>query len=190
LRFVLTKIADGFVRMLGGRPEQAEPMIVEEEFRRLVDLGKREGVIVEEEREMIHKVFDFTDKVVSNIMTPGGQLFLLPVDMTYERILAEIKETLFSRIPMFEGKEENIVGILHVRDLFAFDRKRRSGSGQDIRSILREPLFVTPGKRLEDLLLDFQQSGNHMALVRDDHKLVGVVTMDNVLEELFGEIEK
>lgn len=189
-RLVLTKIADGFVIMLGGKPEQAEPMIVEEEYRRLIDLGKREGVIVEEEREMIHKVFDFTDKVVSDIMTPGGQIFSLPVDMPYEQVLGEIKETLFSRIPMFEGEQDNIVGILHVRDLFAFDRKRRSGSGQDIRAILRDPLFVMPDKKLEDLLRDFQQSGNHMALVKDGAKLAGVVTMDDVLEELFGEMER
>ncbi len=189
-RFLLTKIADGFVIMLGGHPEKAQPMIVEEEFRRLIDLGRREGVIVEEEREMIHKVFEFTDKIVSGIMTPAGQMFALPVDLPYEKMLGEIKETQFSRIPLYENEKDNIVGILHVRDLFAFHRKRESGGDKNIRAIIREPLFVASGKKLEDLLHDFQQSGIHMALVKDGHKLVGIITMDDVLEELFGEIEK
>lgn len=190
LRVVLTWIADRFVILLGGKPEKAQPMIVEEEFRCLVDLGRREGVIVEEERVMIHKVFDFTDKIVSEIMTSGGRIFALPVDLPYEKMLAEIKETMFSRIPLFEGDHDNIIGVLHVRDLFAFHRKRQSGGDRDIRSIIREPLFVPPDKRLEDLLHDFQQSGVHMAIVKDSGKVVGVVTMDDVLEELFGRIEK
>lgn len=190
LRIVLTKIADVFVKLFGGHPEKVRPMIVEEEFRRLVDLGRREGVIVEEERVMIHKVFDFSDKVVSEIMTAGGQIFALPVDLPYEKMLAEIKETMFSRIPLFVGDHDNITGVLHVRDLFAFHRKRQSGGEQDIRPIIREPLFVPSNKRLEDLLHDFQQSGVHMAIVKDSGKVIGVVTMDDVLEELFGRIEK
>jgi putative hemolysin len=189
-RFVLAKVADAFVTWLGGHPEKAEPMIVEEEFRRLVDLGSREGVIVEEEREMIHKVFEFSDKVVSEIMTQAGHIFTLPIDLPYEQMLSEIKATLFSRIPLYEGEHENIIGILHVRDLFSFHRKRLSGGEQSIRSIIRTPLFVEPRKRLEELLKDFQQSGVHMAIVKEEGRIVGLVTMDDVLEELFGEIEK
>ena len=189
-RFLLTKVADSFVVLLGGKPEKAEPMIVEEEFRRLVDLGSREGLIVEEEREIIHKVFEFSDKVVSEIMTPAGQIFSLPIDLPYEQMLDEIKATLFSRIPLYEGEHENIIGILHVRDLFSFHRKRLSGGEQNIRSIIRAPLFVEPAKRIEELLRDFQQSGIHMAIVKEQAKVQGLVTMDNVLEELFGEMEK
>jgi len=189
-RYLLTKIADDFVLMLGGRPEKIEPMIVEEEFRRLIDLGRREGVIVEEEREMIHNVFEFSDKVVSEIMMPAGQIFALPIDLPYERMLEEIKETLFSRIPIYEGNSDNIIGILHVRDLFTFHRRREQGGEKDIRTILRAPLFITADRKLEDLLHHFQESQVHMAIVKDDKGIMGIVTMDDVLEELFGEIEK
>ncbi len=190
IRIVLAKIADGFVIFLGGRPEKLEPMIVEEEFRRLVDLGRREGVIVEEEREMIHKVFDFSDKVVADIMTPAGRLFALPVDLPYEEMLSEIRATQYSRIPLFEGGHDDIIGVLHVRDLFAFHRKRSAGGEQGVRSITRQPVFVSCDKKLEDLLRDFQQSGVHMAVVKAGDRIAGIVTMDDVLEELFGEIEK
>jgi CBS domain containing-hemolysin-like protein len=123
-------------------------------------------------------------------MTQAGHIFTLPIDLPYEQMLSEIKATLFSRIPLYEGEHENIIGILHVRDLFSFHRKRLSGGEQSIRSIIRTPLFVEPRKRLEELLKDFQQSGVHMAIVKEEGRIVGLVTMDDVLEELFGEIEK
>ena len=189
-RFVLSTVADKFVILFGGHPEKIEPMIMEEEFRRLVDLGRREGVIVEEEREMIHKVFEFTDKTVADIMTPAGQIFALPMDYPYDRMLSEIKATQFSRIPIFENELKNIVGILHVRDLFAFHRKRETGGEQDIRSILHKPLFVSSNKKLEELLRDFQKSRKHLALIKEGEEFQGLVTMDDVLEEIFGEMER
>lgn len=189
LRFILSSVADLFVKIFGGQPEKATPMIMEEEFRHLVDLGRKEGVIVEEEREMIHKVFEFSDKTAGDIMTPAGHIFALPVDHPYENTLSEIKATQFSRIPIFERSLENIVGILHVRDLFAFHRKREFGIEEDLRSILHTPLFVSPHKKLEELLRDFQRARVHLAIVKEDSEVKGLVTMDDVLEEIFGEME-
>ena len=99
LRLALTWIADRMVFLFGGRPEVTAPMMKEEEYRRLIDLGRKEGVIVEEERELIHKVFEFTDKAVADIMTPAGNIFSLSIDLPYERVIGEIKSTQFSRIP-------------------------------------------------------------------------------------------
>lgn len=189
-RSAMTKIADAFVALLGGHPEKSRPMIVEEEYRRLVDLGRKEGVIVEEEREMIHKVFDFSEKVVADIMTPAGHIFALSINLPYEQIISEIKATQFSRIPVYEDDINNIIGILHVRDLFGFHRRRKAGGGKDIHSLIRKPLFVSLNKKIEELLNDFRKSGIHMAIVADDKDVKGLVTMDDVLEELFGEIEK
>jgi putative hemolysin len=189
-RFVMTKIADFFVILLGGHPEKSRPMIVEEEFRRLIDLGRKEGVIVEEEREMIHKVFEFTDKIVADIMTPAGQIFALSANLPYQQMLSEIKATQFSRIPLYEGNLNNMIGILHVRDLFGFHRKREAGGEQDIRSIVRGLLIVDSNKKIEELLKDFQQSRLHMAVVKSGDRVIGLVTMGDVLAELFGEIEK
>lgn len=190
LREVLTRIADRVVLLFGGAPERAEPMIMEEEFRRLVDLGRREGVIVEEERELIHNVFEFTDKVAADIMTPKEQLFALSVESPYEHMIEEIRSVQYSRIPFVEGERRDIVGILHVRDLFSLHRRRLAGEAGGIRDVLKPPLFVEPSTPLEVLLQEFQRTQMHMAIVRDaGGQLLGVVTMDDVLEELFGEME-
>jgi CBS domain containing-hemolysin-like protein len=190
LRVVLTTVADLFIKLLGGSTTE-QPMIMEQEYRHLIDLGKREGVIIEEEREIIHSIFEFTDKVVANIMTPANMIFTLPIDAPYEDILRKIKEARLSRVPFFAGEPNNIIGILHVRDLFAFDRRRRMGGAQDLNSILIKPLFVAPDQKLEELLRDFQQKRVHMAIVKEkEGPIRGVVTMDDVLEELFGEMEE
>lgn len=190
LRALLTKIADRVIIVMGGRPERTEPMIMEEEFRRLVDLGRREGVIASEEGELIHKVFEFTDKVASDIMTKAQDIFSLPDEMSYEGMTEEIRGVEFSRIPIYRGAPTNVIGILHVRDLFAFHRKRLKGGETNLSEILRETLFVDEATKLEVLLREFQRTQMHMALVNDKSKrLIGLVTMGDVLEELFGEME-
>lgn len=191
LRYVLTRIADLTVFAFGGRRTSSEPMVMEEEFLRLVDLSRKEGAIIEEERKLIHKVFAFTDKVAADIMTPAGRVFALSVDLAYAQMVDEIKKTKFSRIPFHKGERSNIVGILHVRDLFGFHRKRLAGEASELSDILRPPLFVGPKTPLEELLGEFRRTQLHMAIVRDDSgRLLGVATMDDVLEELFGEIEE
>lgn len=190
VRAVLTWIADRFIILFGGEPKRAEPMIMEDEFRRLVDLGKREGVIVEEERELIHKVFEFTDKVVGDIMTPTGRIFMLPIDLPYEQMMEEVRKVQFSRVPFYEGTRNNVVGILHVRNLFTFHRRRVAGESLEIRDMLNAPLFIDTATPLEILLREFQRTQLHIALVRSkDGNLVGIVTMDDVLRELFGEMK-
>jgi len=189
-RIVLTAVADVFIKLLGGSASD-QPMIMEQEYRQLVDLGRREGVIIEEERELIHNIFEFTDKVVSSIMTPATEIFSLPISLEYDDILIRLKKERYSRVPFYEGSPNNIVGILHVRDLFAHDRKRKAGQEEDFGTLLRKPIFVTPNLKLEELLLEFQKKRMHMAIVMKPKGSVdGLVTMDDVLEDLFGEIEE
>lgn len=189
VRVVLTAVANLVITLFGGKTPE-HPIIMEQEYRKLVDLGRREGVIIEEEREIIHSIFEFSDKVVSSIMTPAEHIFSLSVDAPYERMLDEIKSHRHSRVPFYTGDRNNIVGILHVRDLFAFDRKRSAMGEGNIRTLLRVPLFVSPDHKLEELLKNFQEKRMHMAVVRGSGEIVeGIVTMDDVLEDLFGEIE-
>ncbi|HPM40815.1 MAG TPA: hemolysin family protein [bacterium] len=190
LRHAFTWVADRFVLFFGGSPEKSEPMIMEQEFRRMVDLGSKEGAIVEEEREIIHNVFDFTDKVVSDIMTPADRLYSLPVDMPYEQVIESIRGERFSRVPVHEGEPGRVVGILHVGDLFSLHRMRMAGRSAEVRDVLHEPLFIAPETPLESLMREFQRTQLHMAVVKNaDGSMAGVVTMDDVLEELFGEME-
>lgn len=186
----LTKIADKMVMLFGGSLERSEPMIMEEEFRRLVDLGRKEGVLVEEEREILHNVFEFTDKVVADIMTPVQRVFALSVDLSYEQAVEEIRSVKYSRVPFYKGTRDSVVGILHMRDLFALHRHRLAGESVTLRDILTPPLFIDTHTPLEALLKEFQRTQMHMAIVKSsDGQLMGVVTMDDALEELFGEME-
>jgi putative hemolysin len=188
---VLTWFAKRMVVLFGGDLERDEPMVMENEFRRLVDIGRREGAIEEEEREIIHKVFEFTDKRVGDIMTPVERVFMLPVDMPYDRLMEEIRSTQFSRVPFYEGDRRNVIGILHVRDLFSFNMRRKVGDEVGIRTLLRSVIIVDMKAPLENLLGEFQKGRAHMAIVLDEGgHIKGVVTMDDVLEELFGEIEE
>ncbi len=191
LRVVLTWIARKVVVLFGGDIDRGEPMMMEDEFRRLVDLGRKEGVIEEEEREIIHKVFEFTDKRIGDIMTPVERIFMLSVDLPYDRLMEEIRSTQFSRVPFYDGDRANIIGILHVRDLFSFDMRKEAGVGGDIRTLMRPVVVVDTNAPLEDLLREFQKGRAHMAIIIDEGgHIKGLVTMDDVLEEMFGEIEE
>jgi putative hemolysin len=191
LRVTLTWFAKRMVVLFGGDIERGDPMIMENEFRRLVDLGRKEGAIEEEEREIIHKVFEFTDKRVGGIMTPAERIFMLPVDLPYDRLMEEIRSTQFSRVPFYDGVRANVIGILHVRDLFSFDMRRNAGAKENIRSLMRPVVIVDTKAPIEDLMREFQKGRAHMAIVIDEGgHIKGLVTMDDVLEELFGEIEE
>lgn len=190
LRVILNSISDAVVRMLGGSPEQHQPLVLEQEFRQLVDLGTSHGVVGEEEREIIHNVFEFSDKTVRSIMVPRDRLFTLHVGMPYERMLEQIQATEFRRIPLHDRDQDDIVGVLHVQSLFSLRHLQQPANLEQIRTLLHEPLFVTPDEPLELLLRKIQQMRIHMALVRgQDGKILGVVTLHDVLEAIFGEIE-
>lgn len=190
LRRLLSWLADRMVASLGGSPAEASPMIMEEEFRRLVDIGSRRGVIVEEEREIIHNVFAFTDKTAGDIMTKAHKLFALPVDLPYEQVIAAMRDQGYSRVPFYEGDPSHIVGILHVRDLFSFQMRRQAKKDEELTSLLRRPVFVSLRTPLEEVLREFQRTQTHMALVIGlEGELAGVVTMHDVQEELFGEMK-
>ena len=190
LRIVLNYFSDAIVRLFGVSPDQNQPMVLEQEFRQLVDLGTSHGVVGEEEREIIHNVFEFTNKTAQDIMTPRDRLFLLPLDMPYKRMLEEIKATEYRRIPFYEHDHNKVVGVLHVQSLFSLRQLEQEVIPENIRELLHEPLFVLPNEPLELLLRKIQQMHIHMALVRDQAgKVLGVVTLHDVLEALFGEIE-
>lgn len=191
LRYVLVKLADWFIRKTGGSVEARTPLILEEEFRYLLDLSAKSGELEEEEKELIHKALDFKNKTVSQIMVPITKVLRLSVDTPYLELLTQIKVAPFSRIPVYEEKPANIVGLLFVKDLFKFDRRWRENRELTVREILRPVLFVPPEEHLEDLLQKIRETRIHLAIVTDEQKKpVGVVTLDDIMEELFGEFRE
>jgi CBS domain containing-hemolysin-like protein len=168
--------------------QREERALTEDAFRSLVEAGHEEGVIEKTERDLIHRVFKLGDTEVSAIMTPRVDMFCLPVVMGIEDMKKEIIEQGYSRIPVHgTGGIDDVLGILYARDLLA----RAAGLGQAVRieSLLKKPFFVPPQRRADALLRDFQIRKVHMAIVVDEYGGVeGLVTMEDILESLFGDI--
>ena len=173
---------------LVARDRTAQPELTEEELRTLVDVGASEGVVEREEREMIHKVFELEDTLVRSVMVPRTDMFCLDVETPREEILPALRENLHSRVPVFEGSIDVIVGILYTKDLLPY-----VGTGLpadfDLRAHLHPPYFVPESKRADALLQEFQAKKLHVAIVVDEYGgTAGLVTLEDLLEELVGEI--
>ena len=175
------------VRLIGSE-RSADPELSEEELRTLVDVGASEGVVEREEREMIHKVFELEDTIVRSIMVPRPDMFCLDVATPVDRILPALREHLHSRVPVYEGTIDVIVGILYTKDLLPYAREGLP-SDFDLRARLHPPYFVPESKRADALLQEFQAKKLHVAIVVDEYGgTAGLVSLEDLLEELVGEI--
>src|SRR5881628_1018730 len=175
------------VGLLGrGRAEQAT--LSEEELRTLVDVGASEGVVARAEREMIHKVFELEDTFVRSVMVPRPDMICLDVGTPMGQILPALREHLHSRVPVYEGSIDVIVGILYTKDLLPYVREGLPPDF-DLRARLHPPYFVPESKRADALLQEFQAKKLHVAIVVDEYGgTAGLVTLEDLLEELVGEI--
>lgn len=186
LRYLLTKFADRMVLLFGGDPQEVRSMIMEEEFRQLVDLGFKEGVLEEGESELIHRIFELGNKNVSEIMTPTDKMFALPISATLDRIVQEMRATQFNRVPIYSDNPTDIVGVLHARDVFRLYRGRQRGHMKDVEEIVRSVYFVSEKMSIENLLREFQKLKVHLAIVLNEERRVsGLVTMDDIFSLLF-----
>lgn len=186
LRALLLKLADWFISLFGGKPKYVRSMIMEEEFRSMVDLGCDEGSIGEAEGELIHNVFDLADKTVGSVMTPKEGMFALSLNEEITAAMSQIRTTQFSRIPVYDADTDDIVGILHIRDLFSIIRRRKVHKVRDVENIIRPAYFAPVSTSLEQILKEFQRLKMQMAIVVDkNRKPVGIVTMEDIFNALF-----
>jgi putative hemolysin len=185
-RATLTGLTALMVRIVSrGRTEQAT--LSEEELRTLVDVGASEGVVEREEREMIHKVFELEDTLVRSVMVPRTDMVCLDVETPTAEILPALREHLHSRVPVYEGAIDVIVGILYAKDLLPF--MEGLPPDFDLRSHLHPPYFVPESKRADALLQEFHAKRVQMAIVVDEYGgTAGLVTVEDLLEEIVGEI--
>ena len=170
----------------GGKAEQ--PELSEEELRTLVDVGASEGVVERDEREMIHKVFELEDTPVRSVMVPRTDMFCLDVQTPVADVLPALRENLHSRVPVYEGSIDVIVGVLYTKDLLPYVATGLPVTF-DVRAHLHPPYFVPESKRADTLLQEFQAKRLHMAIVVDEYGgTAGIVSLEDLLEELVGEI--
>ena len=169
------------------RAERTEPLLTTEELRTLVDVGAREGIVERDEREMIHKALALEDILARAVMVPRPDMFCLELSTPPPKIFESLRENLHSRVPVYAGSMDQIVGILYTRDLLPY--VRGIPPDFDLRAHLHPPYFVPESKRVHALLKEFQAKKLHMAIVVDEYGgTAGLVTLEDVLEELVGEI--
>jgi len=160
--------------------------VSEAEFKTLLRLGERHGQVEPAERAMIHRVFDFGARRVAEVMTPRERIFSLDIEMPVAQLVAEITQESFSRVPVYRHSQDNIVGILHAKDLAA---RRLEPSPPRVERLVLPAYFIPPGKLVADLFDEMRRRRFQLAFVVDEYgQLLGLVTLEDLLEELFGEL--
>ena len=174
------------VSKLFGVSAQDEETVTEEEIRMMVDVGEEKGTIEEEEKELINNVFEFNDKVVSEVMIHRTEIFAVDIKSKVSEILSEIDDLKYSRIPVYEESIDDIKGILYTKDLIKVLKIQKDCY---VGKIMKEAYFVSENKPINDLFKDLQKNKKQMAIVVDEYGgTSGIITMEDILEELVGNI--
>jgi len=185
----LTLSTNFFISALGGDPNANEEHVTEEEIRLMVDVGEEKGTIQEIEKKMINNIFDFDDIVASDIMTHRTEIVSISIDLGLQEIIDVISSEEFTRIPVYENSIDNIIGILHVKDLIKLVNICAENQQFDLKKIIRQPHFVSKSKKANDLFKELQESKVHMAVLIDEYGgTAGIVTIEDLLEEIVGSI--
>jgi putative hemolysin len=178
------------LRWLGQKPPGADDDVLSEaELRMLVSQSTQHGEIEQQEQEMLYKVFDFADKEAKDVMVPRPEVVALSIDLPPEQCLEAVMDSPFTRYPVYRESLDNVVGILHVRDLFRALRDRGMHE-VTVEEIIRPAHIVPETKDLAALLAEFRRANQHMAIVVDEYgDMEGIVTLEDLLEEIVGDIE-
>jgi putative hemolysin len=172
---------------LGIGKDITEPAVTEEEIKEWIDVGKEEGTIEQGEQDMLYSVLEFADTTAREIMTPRVNVILMEDTVSFEEAIRIFNETGFSRIPVYHEQIDNITGILNVKDVFSAMVSRRKDSA--IKEVMYDPMFVPETQKIDDLLKELQVHRVQMAVVIDEYSsFVGIVTVEDILEELVGDI--
>ena len=176
--YIVGKLANGILFVLRVDPNAKKDTITEHELRSMVNVGQENGVIEREEKQMIYNVFDFGDSAAKDVMIPRIDMTFIDVDSTYQ-------ELMDTRFPVYEDNTDNVIGIINVKDLLLYPEHEPFS----IRRILREPYFTYEYKRTTDLMMEMRKASVNLAIVLDEYgSTAGLVTLEDLLEEIVGEI--
>lgn len=186
---LLSFSTNSVLKLLGIETEGVEEKITLEEIRSMVEVGQEQGVINPIEREMIDGVIGFDDKLAEEVMTARTEVFMIDLEDPLEEYLDELLQLKYSRIPVYEGYVDNIVGILYLKDLL-LEAYKAGFDNIDIRKILRPAYFVPERKNINELFNELQAKRQHMAILIDEYGgFSGIVTMEDLIEEIVGDID-
>ena len=182
---VINFLASCIMKLFRININEKESTFTEEELRTIMDVSHEEGVIEEEEREMINNVFDFGEAEAKEIMIPRIDMCMINVDASYDELLEIFKENRYTRLPVYQDSTDNVIGIINIKDLILY----RSGDKFDIRDYLRDVYYTYEYKKLDELMAEMRKDSVNITIVLDEYgAAVGLITIEDLLEEIVGEI--
>jgi len=183
---VLEHITKSFLKLVGGN--SYPKAITEEDIKEVVDLGLAEKAIEKEEHELVHRALEFDDKPIIDVMTPRQNIFSLEKDCILSDVFSEIEKKRYSRIPIYSKTPDKIIGILHIWDIARLSKTQYQVT--PLWKITRKPFFISSETKISELLLDLKKNSSHMAIVQnEDNQLEGIVTIEDLVEEIVGDIQ-
>lgn len=188
ISFLLTRITNFMVKVLGGEVDQNQPFITQDELRTIVGVSHKEGVLEGEEKDMIYNVFDFSDSQVNEVMITRTEMVAIDADLTYEETIEVINNEQYSRIPVYEDTIDNIIGILYVKDLLFL--QIQNDAKFNLKKYIRQAHFTYEYKSTKELFSEMRANRIHMVVVIDEYGgTEGIVTIEDLIEEIVGDIE-
>ena len=183
--FVAERLSYAVLLLFRIDPKKKPEALTEEDLRTIVEVGHEEGVIESDEKTMIYNVFDFGDSVAKDIMVPRTDMAFIDVDATYEEFMEVFREQMYTRYPVYEETTDHVIGIINIKDFLLADRKKEF----HIRDYLREPLYTYEYKKTAELMVELRKTQNNIAIVLDEYgATAGLITLEDMLEEIVGEI--
>lgn len=174
------------LKLFGIKDPNKNQAMTESELRTIVDVSHEEGVIEEDEKDMINKVFDLGDAKAKDVMVPRVHVVMADINSTYKDLLAIFREEKFTRIPIYKEKIDNIVGVVNMKDLLMYDDLSRF----DLQKVLRKPKFTYENKKVSELLIEMKQSTFNLAIVMDEYgEFSGIITLEDIIEEIVGDVQ-
>ncbi len=187
IRFFML-ISNMIIRLFGGETTKEVPFVTSDDLKLMIEVGEKQGLLDIDEREMLHSIFELSETQIREVMTPRVEMVYVKVTDTLETVLKAFEQHDFSRLPVIEDNRDNVVGILYMKDLL--HHWHMNADSQDVvRKLMRPRIYVPENKRVDDVLKQFQREKIHMAIVVDEYGgTSGLVTIEDILEEIVGEI--
>lgn len=183
--FVINKLSTGVLLLLHINPADVDNTMTEDEIRTIVDESQEKGAIEDEEREMIHNVFDFGDSLAKEVMIPRIDMTFVPADASFDELLSIYREYKYTRLPVYEDSTDYVIGIINMKDVILIENEDEFS----VRDIIREPYFTYEHKNTADLFVEMRKSSIPLAIVLDEYGVTaGLLTLEDLLEEIVGEI--
>lgn len=183
--FIIDKMSQGISKLLHIDMNKKGSLMTENELKTYVDVSHEDGVIESEEREMIYNVFDFSDAVAKDIMIPRIDMVSVSQDMNYHEVLAIFKEYMYTRLPVYEDDKDNIIGLINIKDFILLSDRENF----KVKDIMRDAHYTYEYKKTADLMIEMREITANVAFVLNEYgATVGMITLEDLLEEIVGEI--